>query len=119
MASLLAAQTRSLEFAILRTMGFSTRQILSVVSFEQLFIIAVAMGVGTLVGLRLGVLMLEFLGVTERGEEVIPPFELVADWATIGVAYAILSAVFLATIAVVVVAHSRLAVHRVLRLGES
>ncbi|MCZ6706765.1 MAG: FtsX-like permease family protein [Chloroflexi bacterium] len=118
-SSFLTAQTRSLEFAILRTMGFSTRQILSVVSFEQLFIIFVAMTIGTLVGLRLGVLMMEFLGVTERGEEVIPPFTLAIDWATIGVAYGILLAVFLGTIAVVVLAYARLAVARTLRLGES
>ena len=114
----LAAQSRALEFAILRTMGFSRRQILAVVSFEQLFIVAVAMGVGTLVGLRLGVLMLEFLGITERGEEVIPPFVQVTDWATIGVSYGILLGVFLTTIAIVVVLSGRLAVHRVLRLGE-
>ena len=118
-ASFLTAQTRSLEFAILRTMGFSRRQILGVVSFEQLFIIAVAMGLGTLVGLRLGVLMLEFLGITEKGEEVIPPFQLVTDWATIGVAYGILGAVFLVTIAIVVLAYARLAVAHTLRLGES
>ena len=118
-ASFLTAQTRALEFAILRTMGFSRRQILGVVSFEQLFIIAVAMGLGTLVGLRLGVLMLEFLGITEKGEEVIPPFQLVTDWGTIGVAYGILGAVFLVTIAIVVLAYARLAVARVLRLGES
>ena len=118
-SSFLTAQTRSLEFAILRTMGFSTRQILSVVSFEQLFIIFVAMTIGTLVGLRLGVLMMEFLGVTERGEEVVPPFTLAIDWATIGVAYGILLTVFLGTIAVVVLAYARLAVARTLRLGES
>ena len=99
-------------------MGFSRRQILAVVSFEQLLIVAVAMGVGTLVGLRLGVLMMEFLGVTERGEEVIPPFVQVTDWATIGVSYGILLTVFLTTIAIVVALSGRIAVHRVLRLGE-
>lgn len=118
-ASFLTAQTRSLEFAILRTMGFSTRQILGVVSFEQIFIIAVAMTIGTLVGLGLGVQMLEFLGITERGEEVVPPFRLVTDWRAIGLSYAILLTVFLATIGIVVLAYSRLAVARVLRLGES
>ena len=118
-SSFLTAQTRSLEFAILRTMGFSTRQILGVVSFEQIFIIAVAMTIGTLVGLGLSVQMLEFLGVTERGEEVTPPFRQVTDWRAIGISYAILLTVFLATIGVVVLAYSRLAVARVLRLGES
>lgn len=117
-SSFITAQARALEFAILRTMGFSIRQVLAVVSFEQLFIVAVAMAIGTLVGIRLGVLMIEFLGITERGEDVIPPLVLATDWATVGVAYAILTAVFVTTIAVVVLLYRRLAVHQVLRLGE-
>jgi len=117
-SSLAAARTRALEFAILRTMGFSMRQILAVVSFEQIFIVVLAMASGTLVGSRLGILMLEFLGVTERGEEVVPPFVLATDWGTIGIAYGILGAVFLVAIGVVVALHARLALYRVLRLGE-
>lgn len=117
-SSLAAARSRALEFAILRTMGFSLRQILAIVSFEQVFIVVLAMAIGTLVGSRLGILMLEFLGVTERGEDVIPPFVLTTDWGTIGVAYGILGAVFLLAIGVVVTLHARLALYRVLRLGE-
>ncbi len=117
-SSLAAARTRALEFAILRTMGFSMRQILAVVSFEQIFIVVLAMAAGTLVGSRLGILMLEFLGVTERGEEVVPPFVLVTDWSTISVAYGILGLVFLLAIGVVVALHAHLALYRVLRLGE-
>ena len=117
-SSLAAARTRALEFAILRTMGFSMRQILAVVSFEQIFIVVLAMASGTLVGSRLGILMLGFLGVTERGEEVVPPFVLATDWGTIGIAYGILGAVFLVAIGVVVALHARLALYRVLRLGE-
>ena len=117
-AALAAARTRALEFAILRTMGFSMRQILAVVSFEQIFIVVLAMAAGTLVGSRLGILMLEFLGVTERGEEVVPPFVLVTDWSTISVAYGILGLVFLLAIGVVVALHAHLALYRVLRLGE-
>ena len=62
--------------------------------------------------------MLEFLGITERGEEVVPPFVLATDWGTIGIVYAILGAVFLMTVGVVVVLYARLALYRVLRLGE-
>ena len=117
-SSLLTAQTRAQEFAILRTMGFSLRQIIGVISFEQLFVIALAMGIGTIVGLRMGVLMLEFQGITERGEAVVPPFRLVTNWGTIGAAYGMLGIVFLATIGVIVMFYARLAVHRVLRQGE-
>ncbi len=117
-SSLVSARARALEFAILRTLGFSLRQTLAVVAFEKVFIVVLAMAVGTLIGARLGILMLEFLGITERGEEVVPPFVLATDWGTIGIVYAILGAVFLLTVGVVVALYARLALYRVLRLGE-
>ena len=117
-SSLASARARALEFAVLRTLGFSLRQTLAVVTFEKVFIVGLAMAVGTLVGARLGILMLEFLGITERGEEVVPPFVLATDWGTIGIVYAILGAVFLMTVGVVVALYARLALYRVLRLGE-
>ena len=117
-SSLVTARTRALEFAILRTLGFSLRQTLAVVAFEKVFIVVLAMAVGTLVGARLGILMLEFLGITERGAEVVPPFVLATDWGTIGVVYGILGAVFLLAVGAVAALYARLALYRVLRLGE-
>ena len=117
-SSLTSAGARALEFAILRTLGFSLRQTLAVVTFEKVFIVVLAMAVGTLVGARLGIFMLQFLGITEHGEEVVPPFVLATDWGTIGIVYAILGAIFLLTIGVVVALYARLALYRVLRLGE-
>ena len=117
-ASIFAAETRQLEVATLRALGLSVRQLLVTVSFEQLFVVAVAMGLGTVVGLRLGVLMLGFLNLTETGEAALPPLQTVTDWGTVAVAYGILAMVFLVTIGVVVAAHARMALHRALRLGE-
>ena len=48
--SYLTAQRRTLEFAVLRTMGFSKKQIALVVGFEQLFVIGLGMAAGTLDG---------------------------------------------------------------------
>ena len=116
--SIFAAETRQLEVATLRTLGLSVRQLLATVSFEQLFVVVVAMGLGTVVGLRLGVLMLGFLNLTETGEAALPPLQTVTDWGTVAVAYGILALMFLVTIGVVVAAHARMALHRALRLGE-
>ena len=68
--SYLTAQKRTLEFAVLRTMGFSKKQIALVVGFEQLFVIGLGMVAGTLMGLRLGSLMIRYMGVTETGDQV-------------------------------------------------
>jgi ABC-type lipoprotein release transport system permease subunit len=114
----LSAQRRQLEFAILRTLGFSLRQIIGLICFEQIFIIVLGMGIGTLVGMRLSTLMMPFLQLTERGELVLPPFVLTTDWLTIGIAYIILTIAFAITIFLVVLFFSRVALHRTLRLGE-
>jgi len=117
--SYLTAQQRGLEFAILRTLGFSKGQIFSVVMFEHLFVIIAGMGLGTLVGLRIGAIMMGFLATDERGAEVVPPFILGVSWTQVLIVWAILGSVFVGTIAAVVGMYFRLAVHRVLRIGDA
>jgi hypothetical protein len=104
--SYLTAQRRTLEFA-------------AVVAFEQLFVIGLGMAAGTLMGMRLGSLMIRYMGLTETGDEVLPPLQLEINWLTIGSAWIVLAAVFIVTIAAVVLLYSRLALHRVLRIGEA
>ncbi len=117
--SYLTAQKRTLEFAVLRTIGFSRRQIATVVGFEQVFVIGLGMLAGTLLGLRLGSLMIRYMGVTETGDEVLPPMLLHVSWLTVGSAWAVLAVAFLVTMSVIVLLYSRLALHRVLRIGET
>jgi predicted lysophospholipase L1 biosynthesis ABC-type transport system permease subunit len=116
--SFLTAQARSLEFAILRTMGFSTRQIFGLVSFEQVFVIVAGAVVGTFLGMPLSGLMIDFMGVNERGEEVIPPIVTQVSWSTVLTVYSLLAVVFVATIVALAILYSRLSVHRALRMGE-
>ena len=117
--SYLTAQKRTLEFAVLRTMGFSRRQIATVVGFEQAFVIFLGMAAGTLLGIRLGSLMIRYMGLTETGEDVVPPMLLQVSWLTVGSAWLILGFAFLVTIGIVVLLYSRLALHTVLRMGET
>jgi hypothetical protein len=117
--SYLTAQQRGLEFAILRTLGFSKPQIFSVVMFEHLFVIVTGMGLGTVVGLRIGSIMMGFLSTDETGAAVVPPFILGVSWPQVFAVWAILGTVFVVTIAAVVAMYFRLAVHRVLRIGDA
>ena len=116
--SYLAAQTRSLEFAILRTMGFSGRQIVGVVAFEQLFVIVAGVAAGTALGFPLGRLMIGALALTEDGSDVVPPLLSQVSWETVLSVYGLLALVFIATVAALARLYSRLALHRALRIGE-
>ncbi len=117
--SYLSAQARQLDFAILRTLGFSLRQIIGLVCFEQIFIIVAGLGIGTLIGERLSYVMMPFLQLTEQGQRVVPSFILTINWGTIGIAYAILAMAFIITISLVILFFSRVAIHRTLRMGEA
>ena len=114
----LAVQSRGLEFAILRTMGFSSRQVLALVSFEQAFVIGAGMAVGTLMGFPLSRLMIGYLGVTESGKDPLPPLVAQVSWGAVAAVHALLAVVFVGTIASLATVYSRLAVHRALRIGE-
>ena len=114
----LSARGRQLEFAILRTLGFSLRQIIGLITLEQVFVIGSGMGIGTLLGMQLSSVMMPFLQLTEMGHKVLPPFIPVTDWFTIGIAYIILAVAFILTISLVILFFSKVAIHRALRIGE-
>jgi hypothetical protein len=63
--------------------------------------------------------MIRYMGLTETGDEVLPPMLLQVSWLTIGAAWLALGLAFLVTIGIVVLLYSRLALHRVLRIGET
>ncbi len=114
----LAVQSRSLEFAILRTMGYTNRQVLGLVSFEQMFVIVAGVAVGTILGFPLGRLMIGYLGVTESGGDPVPPLVSQVSWSAVLTVYSLLAVVFVGTIASLAAVYSRLAVHKALRIGE-
>jgi hypothetical protein len=63
-------------------------------------------------------LMIDFMGVTEHGEEVVPPIVTEISWSTVLTVYSLLAVVFVATIIALALLYSRLSVHRALRMGE-
>jgi len=114
----ISAIGRSLEFAILRTMGLGGRQILGVVTFEQAFVVVAGIAAGTLLGFPLSRLMISYMGLTERGADPLPPLVSVISWQAVLTVYALLGLVVSITVVVLVSLYSRLAVSRALRMGE-
>ena len=116
--SYLTAQRRALEFAILRTLGFSRVQVFRVVAIEYLAIVVAGMGLGTVVGLQVGRRMMDVLGISEGGASVLPPFALAVSWLQVFTVWGVLGTTFVLTIGAVVLLYVRLAIHRALRVGE-
>ena len=111
-------RNRELQFALMRTMGFSTRQLVSLMWVEQALVIAVGMALGTWMGGRLGASIMPFLGYDDRGAQVLPPFVIEVGWQNLLVTYVAMAAIFMVIILGVIWFIRRMSLSRVLRLGD-
>ena len=72
--------------------------------------------IGTIAGLRISETMLSFLNVTDSGDRIVPPFDLITRWDTVGIAFIAVGVSFVAGVIGLAGYFLRLPVSRVLRL---
>ena len=90
-----AAAERRVEFAVLRTLGFSRLQVLRLFAAEHLLLVAAGAAAGIGLGLLVSLRSLAFLDVDARGNPVEPPFVLTTDWTMVlGGALAVVALLF-------------------------
>ena len=111
-------RARAVQFALLRTIGLSMRQLVILVWLEQAFVIILGLALGTWMGGRLGAIIMPFLGNDDSGAQVLPPFVLEVNWPTLLGTYAAMGSVFAVIIVGVIWFIRRISLQRVLRLGE-
>ena len=111
-------RNRQLQFALLRTVGFSMRQLVTMVWLEQMLVILVGLALGTWMGSRLGAVIMPFLGHDDFGSQVMPPFAMQINWDVLILTYAIMFVVFAVIILGMIWLVNRISLQRVLRLGE-
>ena len=116
--SYVTARERQIEFALLRTLGFSVWQINGVIWFDLFLVVGCGIGLGTLAGQWLGVGLLPVLEVAEEGARVIPPMVLHTNLTTLLASYAVLGGVAVGTLVWLSWLNARLEVQKVLRIGE-
>lgn len=109
---------RRTEFALLRTMGSSARQLNGMVWFNLLVIVVCGVGLGTWVGQQIGAALLPVLEVAEGGMRVTPPMALQTNALTLLTAYLALAAVAVGNGVWLAWFTARLEVQQVLRAGE-
>ena len=114
----LSFRNREFQFALERTMGLSTNQLLTMVWVEQALVIVLGLGLGTFMGSQLGATIMPFLGHDDWGLQVVPPFAMEVNWGALLLTYAAMVAVFGIITFGMVWFIRRITVHRILRLGE-
>ena len=82
-SAIVSARERMTEFALLRALGLSPRQLLRWMTLENGILLLIALIGGTLLGLSLSWLILPLISVTQQATRVFPEVEVVIPWTTI------------------------------------
>ena len=109
---------REMQFGLMRTIGFSMGQLITLVCLEQALVITAGMALGAEMGRRLGAIIMPFLSHNDRGGQVLPPFVLEINWGTLGITYGLMIFVFTAIILGMIWFIRRISLQKILRLGE-
>ncbi|MFQ5872959.1 MAG: FtsX-like permease family protein, partial [Dehalococcoidia bacterium] len=107
-----------LDLSVVRTLGFSSRQVMASLVTERVLLVVPAMLAGSGVGILLGRWVLDYLDVTPTGRPIIPPLILARDEPLLALAYISLAAAALITIGFTLVLARRLRAAQVLRHVE-
>ena len=114
----LDANERQTEFALLRTLGISRGQMLTILWAGLSIMVLSGVALGTLLGWLLGASLLPLMEVAEAGERITPSLVFTADWQRLLISYAVLAAVALFSGLWLAWLTGRLQLHQVLRMGE-
>lgn len=98
---MLSDEGRRTEVAFLQSMGLSRVQLIALIAFEQVAIIAISLGLGTWAGFQMSRLLVSPLAISEAGGDLVPPFLLLTDWTLLAPVYAALVTAFVCILLVV------------------
>ncbi|HEX6301123.1 MAG TPA: ABC transporter permease [Acidimicrobiia bacterium] len=113
-----SARERITEFALLRALGLSPRQLGSWMTLEQGVLVATSLGFGTLVGWLLTTFILPLVSVTQEGTRPVPDVAIVYPWDSVLGLELGLVAVLAVIVAAMTLLLRRLGLGFLLRLGD-
>ena len=106
------------ELALLRALGLSGRQLSSWLTLEQLFLLAVGLIGGSLLGALLAWLVLPYSTLSANGAAVVPAPVIVVPWEAIVPVYVVIGLILLASVSILARQVPERRVSRVLRAGD-
>ena len=113
-----SARQRRTEFALLRALGLSGRQLSGSLWLENGSVVFVSLVAGTLLGLVIGWVVLPFVTVTQRATAPVPPVLVHIPWDSILVLEVVSAAALGVTVLIIGAVLRRIGVGSVLRMGE-
>ncbi len=117
-SAVVSTRERLGEFALLRAVGLSSRQLSAWLTFEFAFLLAIGAGAGSALGLLLSWLVLPFVTLTADAQAAFPPIVIVVPWVAIIGIHAVAAAALVGAVMVTTRVIRRAPVIGVLRAGE-
>lgn len=113
-----SARERVTEFALLRALGLSSRQLSGWLSLENTTLAVISLVAGSALGLLVSWVTLPFVTVTQRAETAYPPLEVTVPWTTIAILEVAGIAALVAAIVGLTWSLGRRGMASALRMGE-
>ncbi len=113
-----SARERLVEFALIRALGMSRRQLGGWLGLEQGVLVLVSLALGTLVGVILTAVLLPLVILTQVGAMPVPATIVIYPWSTVlALELAVVSALAIVVIVMTLLLR-RIGLGALLRLGE-
>jgi putative ABC transport system permease protein len=116
--TLWSLRSRMLQFGVLRSIGLSVQQLLSMLALEQFFTVGVGLAAGTLLGILTSELFLPFQEQNDQFKASIPKFIIISEQADFMKIYLTLGSMLLVGILLLVVVLLRMRLADAVKLGE-
>lgn len=112
----LTFERRLVQIGILRAVGMSVRQLVTLTVFEQVFLILLGAVAGTAVGLLATFVFIPFFRLGVEGE--LPPFVITTAWGDIRRLYVVIGIMLVVSVAGILWLIRRMNLPRAVKLGE-
>ncbi len=113
-----SARERMVEFALMRAVGLSNRQLLAWLGLENALLVVFGLVGGTILGIVLAWLVLPLIAITQEATVAVPGVVVVYPWQTILWLDLVLVLVLVAAVGLLAVMLRRMGLGALLRLGE-
>ncbi len=114
----LSMRSRFLQFGVLRAVGLSVRQLVTLLSLEQLFSLGIGLGAGTGLGILATQIFLPFVREGAIENTQVPPFLIVTDPTDLGRIFAVLGSMLVVAVVGLAMILVRMKLHQAIKLGE-
>ena len=117
--ALFSFRRRFIEMGMLRAIGLSIKQMVSLLAAELAFLVLLGIGVGTGLGVFTSRLFVPFLQIGTSAQSQYPPFQIQIAWLSIVQIYILFALLFLAALSVLSTLLMRMKIFQAIKLGET